>query len=209
MTDRHPPKPAEWLLQRLIPATPRRESLIGDLSEQYRRGRSRGWYWGQVVAAIIVGIMADLRDHKLLAARALLVGWGVYLVAAFPVNWLSEMARDWVQNLLGQSGHYTFWTAFWLPALPGRVLVWVVCAISGWIVARLHSGHSAPMVVLFAATNLLLEQRTALFLIIALRDGHPPVPTPALLMILVFAVARPMSILFGGLIAADDTTASS
>jgi len=54
MRDQLPPRVATWLAQRLV-SGPKRESLLGDLIEQYRQGRSGIWYWRQVLAAILVG----------------------------------------------------------------------------------------------------------------------------------------------------------
>jgi hypothetical protein len=51
MSERVPPKLASWLLKRC--GSPlHRESLEGDLFEQYQEGRSRAWYWGQVAAVV-------------------------------------------------------------------------------------------------------------------------------------------------------------
>ena len=57
MRDQQPPRVATWLAQRLV-SGPRRESLLGDLIEQYRQGRSGIWDWRQVLAAILVGTAA-------------------------------------------------------------------------------------------------------------------------------------------------------
>jgi hypothetical protein len=53
MSDRAPPKFAMWLLKQW--GSPyHRESLAGDLIEQYQEGRSRAWCWGQVTTAIVI-----------------------------------------------------------------------------------------------------------------------------------------------------------
>jgi len=53
MIKREPPRMAVWLLKRW--ASPyQRESLVGDLLEMYRTGRSRAWYWRQVIIALIL-----------------------------------------------------------------------------------------------------------------------------------------------------------
>jgi preprotein translocase subunit SecY len=52
MTDRQPPTLATWLLTR---AVRRNDALVGDLLEEYRRGRSAVWYWRQVLTAVVVG----------------------------------------------------------------------------------------------------------------------------------------------------------
>ena len=50
---RMPPPFATWLLLRLGPAYGR-ESLAGDLYEEYQRNRTRAWYWRQVLTAILI-----------------------------------------------------------------------------------------------------------------------------------------------------------
>jgi hypothetical protein len=53
MSKRAPPKFASWLLKYWGPPY-HSESLAGDLIEQYQEGRSRAWYWGQVITAILI-----------------------------------------------------------------------------------------------------------------------------------------------------------
>jgi hypothetical protein len=55
MTTRIPPRLATWLLTRLGPAF-RRESLMGDLLEEYQRDRTRRWYWRQTGAALLISV---------------------------------------------------------------------------------------------------------------------------------------------------------
>jgi len=52
MSFRTPPRVATWLLKRFGPGY-RRDSLLGDLFEEYQRGRSRAWYWRQTGAALL------------------------------------------------------------------------------------------------------------------------------------------------------------
>jgi hypothetical protein len=49
MTDRHPPRLALALLERLVPDS---EPLAGDLVEAFERRPSVPWFWIQVVAAV-------------------------------------------------------------------------------------------------------------------------------------------------------------
>jgi lysylphosphatidylglycerol synthetase-like protein (DUF2156 family) len=60
MTERTPPPLARWLLRHWGGAY-HRDSLEGDLIEQYQEGRSRLWYWRQVAAAILIAQGGDLR----------------------------------------------------------------------------------------------------------------------------------------------------
>ena len=60
MTLRTPPRLATWLLRHLGP-TYRRESLVGDLLEEYQSDRSRSWYWRQTGAALLISACRLLR----------------------------------------------------------------------------------------------------------------------------------------------------
>jgi len=72
MTNAVPPRIATWLLERLGPDY-RNESLAGDLFEEYQQGRSRAWYWREVILAICIGRAMSLRRLlPRLAASALL-----------------------------------------------------------------------------------------------------------------------------------------
>jgi len=60
MSDRAPPALALWLLERCGSAS-YAESLAGDLIEEYRQGRSRGWLWRQVAMALGVALQRFIR----------------------------------------------------------------------------------------------------------------------------------------------------
>jgi hypothetical protein len=57
---RVPPRSAMWLLRQFGPRYGR-ESLAGDLYEEYQLNRTRAWYWRQVVVAIWVGRITGVR----------------------------------------------------------------------------------------------------------------------------------------------------
>jgi hypothetical protein len=60
MIERVPPKLALWLLKSW--GSPyHRESLAGDLIEQYQEGRSRAWCWRQVAVAILAARARSVR----------------------------------------------------------------------------------------------------------------------------------------------------
>ena len=73
MTTVQPPAIAARLLKRLVPAQDH-DALLGDLSEEYQRGRSIAWYWLQIFVAIVVRSWKDVRGHTLVAARAIVTG---------------------------------------------------------------------------------------------------------------------------------------
>ena len=112
MTGQQPPWVATWLAQRLV-SGPRRESLLGDLIEQYRQGRSGIWYWRQVLAAILVGTVHDLAAHKTLALRTLMIGWTLYYLFSFPATWAGGIAEDWLSQRVILCATGSFWCQFW------------------------------------------------------------------------------------------------
>lgn len=127
---------AIWLLTRVRVD----ESLIGDLIEQRRAGRSRDWIWFQAIAAVLGVVLRDVTRHP---ARALLtVVLGLVLrdlhKALWSVVW--HYTNPAVARLLPLGfmpvGVTLSWTNM-LMAVPG----WIVI---GWLVARV----SGPTLVL-------------------------------------------------------------
>ena len=51
MNSAKPPRLAAWILKHFGPEL-NQEALTGDLNEAFQQGRSNGWYWRQVVAAV-------------------------------------------------------------------------------------------------------------------------------------------------------------
>jgi len=84
MISADPPKRATWLLEH-AGSRYRRESLAGDLIEEYRAGRSDAWYWRQVLWAIAASVGHAVRA-VLPAWLALLTWWGVLLLFSFLWN---------------------------------------------------------------------------------------------------------------------------
>lgn len=79
MNRENPPRAARWMLEHLTPGE-NCEGLAGDLLEEYRAGRGAAWYWRQVLAALAIGFLRELRTRRAAVAFALL--WGV------PMPWL-------------------------------------------------------------------------------------------------------------------------
>jgi hypothetical protein len=73
---------ATWLLRHLGPGY-QRESLAGDLFEEYQRDRTHAWYWRQTAAAIMIGATRVLRvklpKFVLTAVLRMLIELGIVL----------------------------------------------------------------------------------------------------------------------------------
>jgi hypothetical protein len=73
---RRPPRIATWLLRHF--ADPyQRDALLGDLQEEYERGRSAAWYRRQVAVAILAGMISGLRRRSFAIGK--LVAWWAFL----------------------------------------------------------------------------------------------------------------------------------
>lgn len=100
------------------------ESLIGDLAEQRRAGRSRSWFALQSVAAISTVVAQDIRRHPVRALMAVVLGLAL---------------RDAYRALWSFVWHYTNPHVARLPPfgfVPFSVLLaWMnmLMAIPGWI----------------------------------------------------------------------------
>jgi len=198
MRDTRPPRVAAWLFDRLA-SGPNRESLCGDLAEQYRRGRSSAWYWRQAIGSILAGTARDITDHKLLALRAVTVGfasmWTFWGLASVPLRviWVLSNGGLYV------GGHWMTIDYSWMHyrGYLALLLIVVGSAGSGWIVARLHRDHQTAMVLAFLVTLILAA---AAQLVIQVRlVGWPirPMIHSAPTLIVLFVVT-PISALVGG-----------
>jgi hypothetical protein len=84
----HPPALAVWFLRRLCPKR-HREVITGDLLERFREGHSDGWFWRQVLVAILVGASSGLRLHWTeigLAVAGTALTWCIPWRAIFPIE---------------------------------------------------------------------------------------------------------------------------
>ena len=139
MKTSEPPRLSTSLLVRLAPRH-RRESLVGDLLEQLRQGRSLWWFRRQVLATILVGLAADVAAHKLLAVRALALGWSAMLVS-IAVDWTVDPrnADDTLPSLgIGAVGRFEILRQLWVYyGLPFQLVFCLILMAIGWLVAGL------------------------------------------------------------------------
>jgi hypothetical protein len=165
---RRTPILATWLLQR-FDVTPQNEALAGDLAEEYQDGRSTAWYWWQTWVGISVAITRDVREHKLLAVRAIATGSVLMRAQALLMNlfirWFQfSGVMDW--------GHISSGVA----ALLNYILIALIFfnfGVVGWLVALTHRARPQSMVMALAITDipvLIYEQIKQYY--------HPTSPIP-------------------------------
>ena len=169
MTSKQPPRIATWMLKH-FGSGPNNDAVLGDLAEQYREKDSALWYWRQAMEAIPVSFFKEIRAHKHIAARALLIGWVTWILGGtfiFPLAFFRTNVRYGFQSShpVGSA-----WSFMWMAVLgPGNVhhspayfvlavaLPLIVGAMSGWLVARLHRDQQTSVVLLFAGSILLMD----------------------------------------------------
>jgi hypothetical protein len=195
------PRVASWLLRRLAGGS-NRESLIGDLDEQFARGRSSWWYWRQVVSAVLVGVAMDLRDHPWLAIRS------VVLTSAIVILWVEStwalylwVSKEWVYQWVNSS---VVLFEFWIPFGGGLCLIW--CAgstVAGWVSHRSSGEHRAATVLVGTLAQILLALWWGVpFWLHVI--GPARFSVPLYLNAAIVLVGMPGCALLGGLWAADD-----
>jgi hypothetical protein len=149
MRPSRPPVIAAWILQRFGPL-PETDAIAGDLLEHYQHGRSRMWFWREVLLTILMGTWSEVRQHSLGLIAAIALAWGVSVV--------------WHQFLTAPE--YSLIVRFILGGAQARLdqMTWVgllleaPCALTmGWTVARLAPRHRIPAVLGVAGTGLLVS----------------------------------------------------
>lgn len=184
------PEPSipRWLLTRFGVS----EALVGDLSEQYSQGRSRLWYWRQGLVAIGAGAFTDIRSHKGLALRGVIVGFilgSLFARMMYPLAYLDQ----WL-FVTGLAEVREWWPDHQLLM---AVLPLVGCFGIGWIVVR---WHGMSTVVLLVATVVVVD---ALWLSVLIVVDGPRIDrlwnAQMLRMLGVLFVENTIGLLVGGL----------
>jgi hypothetical protein len=142
------------------------EVLIGDLTEECEWGRSRGWLWWQVGAAIIAALLDTIRQHPYLTLRAIAVGWTT-------VTTLIVGGRLLIERLV-----FPLPPEFpqWVRQAPFFPVAWATAAyfVSGSVVAQVHRQHRLALVLV---TMLFMALHNAI--IVGWRTYHLLTHPPA------------------------------
>jgi hypothetical protein len=167
----HPPRVATWIL-RTLGSGAEIEPLLGDLSEAYLAGRSRTWFWWQVLIAIPITVVDTVRSHPFLMVRALACGWlgllSLRYVARKIIAFIEVVGYlEWstmrvpayrvVDGVRVPAGTIPMdsWHYLYSPAL-SFVAIFASAAITSWVVGRLHARVRTTAVLTFTAMLTLL-----------------------------------------------------
>lgn len=155
-----PPRLATWLLL-TFGSGPDLDVIAGDLSEQ-SVFRSRTWYWRQVAHAIVIGAMQHLRQHWVLALRAICIGSVAMAIAKVVVGHLAYWVLPTVLPPLT--------SPFSTPIL--FLLLGVPAAAAGAVIARLCQPHALPFAMAFVLVVLQFELLPRLLFLIGNSFEH-------------------------------------
>lgn len=125
MNNRKPPALATWMLDHLR-SRGSNEALSGDLLEAFRTGRSTGWYWYQVIAAIAIAWGRNVWHHRVTFFFAAV--WSVFSPA-----WLLLPVRFSLDSLVGDTSHipwpWSFICAIVFGAVIAMLFIWLGVAV--------------------------------------------------------------------------------
>lgn len=202
MRSSQPPIVATWVLTHFGNGN---EVLVGDLVEEYRRGRTAAWYWRQVIVAILVGCGNEVRTHKLLTVRAVITGWAALILSGYLIS--RPLYKLYLGALvaLGLRPPWFWWWHYY-----SYPLVFVPCVggfLSGWLVARFHRSLRVSMVSMYVISVLLTAFPE--FLRLATNSLSNSRFVPYLLTYSLTESLFVVSILLGGLRSTNTETARS
>lgn len=130
-------------------------AIAGDLIEEYAAGRSAVWLVWQAFAAAMLATLRHINQHKVLTARAIVVG----LIAIYGVSDLvTTPLREAIQNTLEARGFAgpRLWF-FFEPYVLHPMLFMLSGLAAGWITGGLHRPYSVPLMAGLAVTVALLN----------------------------------------------------
>ncbi len=205
MKSSDPPRVAHWLLERWA-SGPQRESLIGDILEQYQRGRSSTWYWRQTISAIAASLTAEVWQHKFLAVSV--VALGAYLpdIYLYSRVWalVGRLDRWWYPHLIHSRLSWMVidpWAYRLKPYLWTSTIVWcAILAAFGWIMSHGRPRQRGLVTTLFLVSQIGLRVP---FIWSSLTDwlrapGNPISFYSLIWYSIITFIAIPFSIMLGG-----------
>ena len=171
---KQPPVIPRFLLEHL---GPRDQSHVGDLYEEYyAAGRSRTWFWRQVIASVAYGALADIRRAPVRTSFAVASGWAVaaavFLLGDRIADGLAEFFWHW-------NRHTAYVNDIWWPFYIGALLVtYTGFALSAMVVAQVNRHRPAMLLAYVASTFTALAVAGMVLEIFVVRQVAIPLPHP-------------------------------
>jgi hypothetical protein len=154
------------------------ESFIGDLLEEYESGRSRGWYWRQVLSAVLLGSARHVAAHPVSALITVAMGWATLLLAFFAFgDSTADAVAGWVWNWNRETAYATH--VWWPFQITAAVVSYTGFALSALVVVLLNRRRAAPILLAYTASVFIVLVVSAVLIeMLTTRNGAVPVPHP-------------------------------
>src|SRR5205085_7579481 len=107
-------------------------------------GKTKVWYWRQVVLAIVASALNEIRNHTLSTLLAMIVAWPIYWYLGYSMFALLGYIEKLWPSLTG-----------FADIAIGSFLMFGVGVVTGWILARLNNSHRRSTLLLFALILLV------------------------------------------------------
>jgi hypothetical protein len=121
----------QWLLRN-------NPDLLGDLLEERASGRSRAWYWRQILVAVGRSILDEGRRHPFVTLRAAGLASAVYCAALAITLFMYGYLYGYLYPPMPESRLlFLFFSMEFVPAL-----------LAGWVLARTHRSCIEPAIVI-------------------------------------------------------------
>ena len=153
MSPRRPPRLATALLCRLTRPT---ETVLGDLLEQFEGGKSRLWYWRQVIGLIAQTAVGEIQQSRALVVRVMASGLILTIIA--PPTITAIIRFD--QWLFVRGFGWFYRNGYGLPPSMASHPWWIATAsyvLLGWCVGWLAQRRQAAVVLLFAMSIFISD----------------------------------------------------
>jgi len=216
MTCSHPPPVATWLLSKLVSGD-KRESIVGDVIEQYQQRGSSGWFWRETISAIVTSFAGELSRHKLLVVAVVVLS--AYLPELSMYSGLSllvhRLDRLWYPHVIHSRWSWLVvnpWAYRLQPYLWTNNLAWcAILAVLSRSVSRWRPRQHGILITVFLVSQVLLgAPHVEYYLMDWLHVPGNAMSFYALVWYSMFMfIAIPFSILIGGRIGAKPASADS
>jgi len=113
---------ATWMMEHLT-FGPANRSLTGDLLEEFQLGRSRLWFWGQVLAAIVIGNFRTAREFAMPVAFS--AGWSMLYPALQFLVWKSVLSQTIVSHPWSLDWPYSAFLELATGIVPPMTFIWI------------------------------------------------------------------------------------
>jgi hypothetical protein len=154
MKSNHPPRLASWILENLS-SSPYKDSIIGDLDERYMQGSSRLWYWGQVLSAVLLSLVREIRAGGLSALYIPVSCYALLRLNSLAYEYFAVRgaANPLTAHVFARALPVGWWShnaIFWpIDLLLTYVPLFAISLCTGWIVAHFSIRRKEAFILAF------------------------------------------------------------